>query len=89
MAKRRKVIGSVVKGKTENGVKKPDYIKISQDVTLKAGSFVNLESKESQLESLAKAEAEGKISAENAAKVRSAVEKIPDFVRFNLSITEG
>lgn len=85
MAKKRKVIGSVVKGKDG----KPDYIKISQDVTLKAGQFVNLESKKSQLESVEKAEAEGKLSAEVAAKVRAAVEKIPDFVRFNLSITEG
>ncbi len=84
MAKRYKTIGSVVKGKEG----KPDYIKISQDVTLKAGSFVNLESKASRLASLAKAESEGKLSTEKAAEIRASVEKTPDFVRFNLTVSE-
>ncbi len=81
---KRKTIGSVVKGKDG----KPDYIKISQDVSLKAGQFVNLESKAAQLASLNKAESDGKLSEEVAAKVRAVVEKKPEWVRFDLVVVE-
>lgn len=84
MAKKRKTIGSVIKGKDG----KADYIKIgNEDVVLKAGSYVNLESKKQRLESLDKAVADGKMKPETAEKVKAAVEKTPDFVRFSLSIT--
>jgi hypothetical protein len=84
MAKKmRKVIGSVVKSSDPN---KPDYIKISQDVVLQKGQFLNLESKKHQLQSLEGAVASGKLSKETAAKVQERIEKIPDFVRFEISI---
>lgn len=79
-----KNIGSVVKGKDG----KPDYIKISQDVTLKAGQFLNLESAAAKKASIQKAMSEGKMSEEAAQKALAVVEKIPAFVRFNLVLVE-
>lgn len=78
----RKTIGSVIKGKDG----KPDYIKISQDVTLKQGQYVNLESKKARLDSLTKAESEGKLSADLVTKIRSILDKEPEFVRFSLTV---
>ena len=49
---KRTVIGSVCKPK-EAG--KPDYIKVRDDVTLKKGSILRLESKKSRLEDLDRA----------------------------------
>ena len=81
MAKyRRTTIGSVVKGK-EGGA---DYIKISKDVTLKQGDFLNLESKSAQLKSINEAVQNGKISGEVAEGIIENIEKIPDFVRFQI-----
>lgn len=77
-------IGSVIKGKEG----KSDYIKISQDVTLKAGQFVNLESIAYKKASIEKALAEGKMSEELATKALAAIEKIPSFVRFELVVSE-
>lgn len=79
MAKYR-TIGSVCKRKDGNGT----HIKISEDVTLKKGEYINLESKVKQLEKLDKAQGEGKISEENAEKARERINKIPDFVMFEL-----
>lgn len=91
MAKRIKV-GSVNKPK-EKG--KPDYIQISpyqvnelkkvlatlgKDDTL----YINLESKAAQMASLDAAEESGKLSADYVEKQRGFVEKIPEFVRFEL-----
>lgn len=75
-----KNIGSVVKGRDG----KPDYIKISQDVTLKQGQFLNLESPQAKKASIEKALADGKMSEESAQKALAVVEKIPAFVRFNV-----
>lgn len=81
MAKKRLTIGSVVKSK-EAG--KPDYIKVSQDITLKKGQFLNLESKERQLESLDAAVAAGKLSEDMANEIKERTNKIPDWVRFEI-----
>lgn len=82
MAKKRKVtIGSVVKGRDG----KADYIKINGDHVLNNGQFLNLESKQSQLESLDKALAEGKLTEEIVDTMRERIEKIPDFVRFSVT----
>jgi hypothetical protein len=82
MAKTKRVnIGSVVKSK-ESG--KPDYIKIKEDVTLRKGEFINLESKSFQLERLEAVVAEGKLSEEKAEAARERINKIPDFVRFEM-----
>lgn len=85
MAKRN-TIGSVCKGKTdeETGVTKPDYIKIGQDVTLKKGDFVRLESKNDQIASINKAAESGKLDADFAQTLLERANKIPDFVRFEL-----
>ena len=91
MAKQIKV-GSVIKAK-EKG--KPDYIQISayqvgelKKVLATLGDkdtlYINLESKASQLASLDAAEESGKLSADYVEKQRGFVEKIPDFVRFEL-----
>jgi hypothetical protein len=79
-----RTVGSVLKSKDG----KPDYIKISQDVTLREGQFVNLVSKASKIAGIDKAEADGKLSEELATKLREQAEKMPDFVRFNLEVRE-
>lgn len=76
----RTTVGSVVKGKDG----KPDYIKISKDVMLKQGDYLNLESKAQQLKSIKEAVDAGKLSGEVAERVMENVEKIPEFVRFSI-----
>lgn len=87
MAKTRRVdIGSVCKSKDPG---KPDYIKIANDVVLKRGQFLNLESKAQRLASLTEAVEAGKLSEEVADKIRENVEKNhKDFVRFSISYIE-
>lgn len=80
MAKRIQV-GTVMKGKEGKG----DYIKVEEDITLKKGEFLNLESKASQIASLTKAIEEGKLSQEVGEKMLANAEKIPDFVRFRIT----
>lgn len=79
MAKRR-TVGSICKRKDGKG----RYLKMSEDVSLKKNEFLNLESQKEQLANLEEAESSGKISSENAAKVRERLNKIPDFVLFEL-----
>jgi len=79
MAKsKRLVVGSVVKGKTVDGVKKPDYIK------MRDGTYLNLESPKQQLASMEKALSEGKLSEEVAEKIRERIAKIPEWVMFEV-----
>lgn len=78
MAYKRRKVASILKGKDGAA----DYIKVSEDVTLKAGSFLNLESKKSQLESLESAR--DKMSEENFEKAQERINKMPDFVRFEI-----
>lgn len=81
MAKtKRQTIGSVYKGKDG----RPDYIKVSRDVSLKKGTYLNLESKAAQLASIESALDEGRVSEETANKVRERLESIPDYVRFEI-----
>ena len=79
-------LGSIIKGKKDEatGKAKPDYIKIRGDHFLKDGDIINLESKAQALESLEKAVAGGKLSADMASDIRAKVEKTPDWVRFNM-----
>jgi hypothetical protein len=82
MAKfKRTVIGSIVKSKDPG---KGDYLKVSGSHVLTDGQFLNLESKASQLASLEAAIAAGKISGDNANGAKERINKIPDFVRFQV-----
>ena len=73
-------IGSVLKSK-DFAETKETYIKIKENVTLKAGSFVNLVNPRTLADKLA-----GKVSDEVLAKIRERGEKTPDFVMFELQI---
>lgn len=92
----RRRVGNVLKSKEKD---KADYIKLdpyTKESLLNAvakmdpekGLVLRLESKKTQLDSLAIAEAEGKISPENAGKARERINKIPDFVRFEIILLE-
>lgn len=81
MAKfKRLTVGSVVKGRDG----KPDYIQMSQDVVLKKGEYLNLESKSSQMRSVESAIKDGKLSQEVGESILEKLGKIPDFVRFQI-----
>lgn len=83
MAKwKRTVVGSVLKPKDGNSG--GDYIKFSQDVVFKKGTTLKLESKKQQLENLQGAASAGKLSADQAESIKERLEKIPDFVRFEV-----
>lgn len=81
MSKKRVFIGSVVASKDNP---KEFYIKVKTDVRLSAGQTLRLESKQQQIDSITKAEAEGKVSGEMANDIRARAEKIPDFVKFEI-----
>lgn len=100
MAKRIKV-GSVNKGKVDpaTGKPKPDYIQLNpfqvnalkgvlnnlgKDETL----YINLESKVAQLASLDNAVANGKLDEAYAEKQKGFLEKMPEFVRFELIVLD-
>lgn len=67
---------------------KSDYIKIKNDMTLRQGQILNLDSKTDLLKNLDTVEASGKMSAEMASDIRERLNKIPDFVRFEISYFE-
>ena len=81
MAYKRLKIGAVLKSKDTT---QPDYIKIDQDITLKKGDILNLESKKSRLAQVEKSLAEGKLTDEVADKIKEEIDKMPEFVRFNI-----
>lgn len=81
----RKVIGSVVKAK-EAG--KSDYIKIRDDINLRKGQTLRLESQKYQLDSLLGAVKAGKVSEEMGEKIKERIDRIPDFVRFEIVLLE-
>jgi len=92
----RKTVGSVCKNKD---TAKPDYITLrggTAEVLAKAlmkldkdnNLNLNLESKKFQLESLEQAVSAGKLSGENAEKARERINKIPDWVRFEIVLVE-
>lgn len=81
----RNQIGKIVK-KSEDKQRFPDVkefsLKIDQDITLKAGTYLNLENKAFKLASL---EAnKDKMSEENYEKALERINKHPDFVFFEV-----
>lgn len=78
----RRTVGSILKSKVAG---EPDYIKLTEAIP--ANTTLSIETKQRQLESLAKAVAEGKLSEEAAEEIGARVEKIPDFVRAELKMT--
>jgi len=86
----RTKVGEVIKGKVEkdaegNVIKRdPDYIKVYQDVVLKKGDYLNLETKDEQIKSVNKAKENGKLDEEMTNKILERLNKIPDFVRFEI-----
>jgi hypothetical protein len=81
----RQQIGKIVK-KSEDRQRFPEVkefsLKIEQDITLKAGSYLNLENKAFKLASL---EANrDKMSEENYEKAVERINKMPDFVFFEV-----
>lgn len=78
---KRSVVGSVLKSQKNP---KEYYIKFRDDIVFKKGETIRLESKKQQLESLEGAVAAGKLSEEIAETIRERIEKIPDFVQFEL-----
>lgn len=81
MAYKRIQVGSVLKAKDPT---QQDYIKIDNDVTLKKGDILNLESKKSRLAQLEKNVENGKVDPSVADKIREGIEKTPDFIRFSI-----
>lgn len=79
MAKYR-TIGSVMKSKDYDTTKET-YIKLKEDVSLKAGSFINLVNPRKLADKLA-----GKVSDEVLEKIRERGEKTPSFVLFELQV---
>lgn len=97
MAKYKRIkVGSIVKGKQEEGedgkplvvdgkpVMKPDSIKIYGNHTLLDGQYLNLESKDTQRKNALKGEASGKLKGDVLKSIKERIEKIPDFVRFEI-----
>lgn len=85
MAWDRKQIGKIVK-KSDDKLRYPGVkefsLKIEQDITLKAGTYLNLENKAYKLASL-EANKE-KMSEEAYEKAKERIEKIPEFVFFEV-----
>jgi len=85
-----RTIGSVVKSKKPG---ENDYIKITEDVVLKKGEYLSLDTKTSKLSSVQKALENGRLSEEIASKITEKIEKTPwldkdkpdTFVRFEIS----
>jgi len=75
MAKKRMQVGSVCKSKKDG---EPDYIK------MRDGKSYRLESKSYQLKSLEDAVKQGKLTEDIGEQVRERINKIPDWVRFEL-----
>jgi len=76
-----RTIGSVLKSQDGQG---SDYIKIRENITLNEGECLRLESKQARLDSLEAAVAAGKLTEEYAAEQKVNINKIPEFVRFNI-----
>lgn len=77
----RQEVGSILKSKDTS---KPDYVKIKNDILLKAGDILNLESKASRLAGVDKAVESGKLTEDKAEEIREKINNMPDYVRFNI-----
>lgn len=84
MARRKRVVvASIVSRKDNSG----DYFKVGKnDIHLKAGQILNLESKKTQLKNLEQAIAEGKVTGESATNNKARIERIPDFIKAEVSM---
>jgi hypothetical protein len=82
MAKYLKV-GSVLRSKDNP---KNYYIKMDQDVSLKKGETLSLQSKEEQLERLESSLSSGKLTEDLAVKIRERLEKIPEWVKYEIQV---
>lgn len=81
----RKQIGKIVKKSPDKQryEKVPEFsLKIEQDITLKAGSYLNLENKAFKLASLEANKA--KMSEENYEKAIERINKMPDYIFFEV-----
>lgn len=86
MAKwQRKVLGSIMKPKVAG---EPNYIKISEDIVLKKGDYLNLENEAFQLANLKEGVEAKRVGAELESKIRETINKTP-FVRKNGDETTG
>lgn len=82
---KRRNVGSVIKSSDPD---KSNYIKVNEDINLRKGQFLSVESKKFQLSSLEKAIKAGKLSEEAGLKARARIEKIPDFVLGDIILVE-
>ena len=90
MAYKRKQIGSVLVTKDEKLKYKDEkgnpikefYIKVTEDCSFKKGDFINLEDKKVKLASLEMYK--NSMSSEGYEKALERIEKMPDFVKFEL-----
>ena len=90
-------VGSICKSQDKT---KPDYLKLRggdsaaklaealSKADSKKGISLSLESKERQLKQLDESVSAGKLSEELAVKIKERIEKIPDYVRFEVVLTE-
>lgn len=78
---RFRTIGSVVKSKDPT---KGDYIKINEDVTLRKGDILNLESKKAVQDRLESLKAAGRLKPESEEKLQKYINNWKDFVRFEV-----
>lgn len=98
---KRVTVGSIVKARPDkNGNPRPDYLQLRGNTKAELlaalsnmdsdkGLILNLESKQHQLNGVNAAEESGKLSADMATKIRTRIEKIPDFVRFEVVLVQS
>jgi len=85
----RQQIGKIVK-KSDDRLRYPNVkeftLKIEQDVTLKAGTYINLENKAFKLANLE--EMKSKMSEENYEKALERINKMQDWIMFEVILLE-
>lgn len=84
----RKTIGSVLEGVSKFNGKKEFYVKINEDVVLRKGQSIQLRSKQDQIEGAQAAMEAGKLSPEIVAKIIERLDKYPEYVKFDLILTD-
>jgi hypothetical protein len=88
MAKKYTNVGYISKGRVKDGKQMPDYIKVTNNVTLKEGSFLNLESKKTREEGIKYRLSQGWITEEQAQKQMEGLSKWADYKRFDIVLVE-
>lgn len=84
--RQRTIVGDMLKAK-EGAKSNAPYIKVSQDVVLKKGDIISVESKTYQLSSLEAAAKAGKITPEYFEKRKAEIERTPAFVMGKLILS--